>query len=152
MCCQIVLPHQRSQIKNEALLVLEENQILKEHMELKEKQFVDMEKNHINEVGRLSKRIIISESEKVNLLNQLDLYKENHDELLKKYNDASVEANRRVSLEEHLIQTSELKRKIEELSLNHKQELEKNLLLIQVIVDKIWIDVRLHVILKHLLR
>ena len=54
-------------------------------------------------------------------------------EFLKKYNDASMEANRRVTLEEHLNQTSELKRKIEELSLNHKQELERNLLLLQVI-------------------
>lgn len=63
-------------------------------------------------VSRLAKKIIVSESERVNLQNQLDLYKDNHDVLLSKYNDSSVEIQRRVTLEEHLNQIGVLRQYI----------------------------------------
>lgn len=60
-------------------------------------------------MSRLSKKIIVSESERVSLQNQLDLYKENHDVILSKYNDSSIEVQRRITLEEHLKEIGQLR-------------------------------------------
>lgn len=118
-------------IRMQAQVVLEENAILREQNELREARIIEIEKTHIKEVGRLSKRIIISESEKVNVQNRLELFTENHNEILKKYNETSVELNRRITLEEHLKITGDLKQKIEEISLKNRQELEKKILIIE---------------------
>ncbi len=55
--------------------------------------------------------------------------------MLSKYNDSSVELQRRITLEEHLKQIGDLRRQIEELNLNHKQELEKSILLNQATLN-----------------
>ena len=97
-------------IRMQAEVVLEENNILRETLELKETRLIEVERSHIKEIGRLSKRLIVSESEKVNLMGQLDLFQENHDELTKKFSRASVELQRRITLEEHLKKTGDLQR------------------------------------------
>jgi regulator of replication initiation timing len=108
-------------------VVLEENNLLRESLEQKEARLAETERAHIKEVGRLAKRLIVAESEKVNVLGQLDLFRENHDELLKKFQRASVELQRRVTLEDHLGKTADLQRKIEEIGLCHRQEMEISL-------------------------
>lgn len=55
--------------------------------------------------------------------------------MLSKYNDSSVELQRRITLEDHLNQIGDLRRQIEELNLNHKQELEKSILLNQATLN-----------------
>lgn len=57
----------------------------------------------------------------------------NNDEILKKYNDSSVEAHRRIKLDDHLKQVGDLKRKIEEISLYNKQEIENLVLKLQAV-------------------
>jgi hypothetical protein len=42
--------------------------------------------------------------------NQLDLFRENHDVMLGKYNDSSVELQRRITLEDHLNKIGDLRR------------------------------------------
>lgn len=79
-------------------------------LELEQKKINDLQRQHIEEIGRLSRKIVLSETERVNLLNTNDVLKSNYEELLKKYNDASIEAQRRVSLNDHLNQTGDLKR------------------------------------------
>ena len=69
----------------------------------------EVQKQHIQEIGRLSKRIVVSESERVNLLNQLDLLKDSNAEILSKYNRMSADYERRVSIAEHTKQINELK-------------------------------------------
>ncbi len=58
----------------------------------------------------MSKRIIVCESERVIMQNQLDLFRENHDVMLGKYNDSSVELQRRITLEDHLNKIGDLRR------------------------------------------
>ena len=55
--------------------------------------------------------------------------------MLSKYNDSSVELQRRITLEDHLNKIGDLRRQIEELNLNHKQELEKSILLNQATLN-----------------
>lgn len=100
----------RNQIRSQAQLVLEENKILSQQQELQERKLLEIQKNHIQEAGRLSKRIIVCEAERVNLLNQIDLLRANNEEILKKYNEYSIEAQRRVKLEDHINQVGDLKR------------------------------------------
>ena len=52
------------------------------------------------------------DSEKLDLRNQLERIKLNYDDLTRRYNDLSTEAQSRVRLQEHLSQTGELKRYI----------------------------------------
>jgi hypothetical protein len=61
-------------------------------------------------VGNLSKRIIVNDSEKNELKNHNESLKLNNDELLRKYNDLLADSQRKVSLQDHLSQTGELKR------------------------------------------
>lgn len=113
-------------------MVLEDNKVLSEQLEKEEKRILETERNKIQEIGRLSRRILVNESERVDLLNQIDILRSNNEELIKKYNDLSVECQRKIKLDEHLNQIGDLRRKIEELNLNHKQELENSVFRIQV--------------------
>lgn len=61
-------------------------------------------------MNNLSKRIIVLESEKIDLRNQYENLKLNYDDLLRKHTDIFTEAQSRVRLQDHLNQTSELKR------------------------------------------
>ncbi len=62
------------------------------------------------QVGNLSKRIIVNEAEKNDLKNQNETIKLNHDEILRKYNDLYADSQRRVTLQDHLNKTGDLKR------------------------------------------
>ena len=97
-------------MNNLAQLVLEENKVFGEKLMLEEKKCFDLQKIHVQEIGRLSKRIVISESERVNLQNQIDIYRSASDEISRKYNDLSVEFQRRVDLQDHLNQVGDLKK------------------------------------------
>ena len=79
-------------------------------MEMEKNKLFDIEKNHIQEMSRLSKRIVISETERINLLNKIDLLQNNNDEYVKKYNELTIETYRKVSLQAHLNQVGDLKR------------------------------------------
>jgi predicted secreted Zn-dependent protease len=100
----------RAQIRNQAHLVLEENKMLSQQYDLQEKKLVEIQKTHIQEIGRLSKRVIVCEAERVSLLNEIDQLRANNEEMLKKYNEYSIEAQRRIKLEDHLNQVGDLKR------------------------------------------
>ena len=92
------------------MLVLEENKELNESLVLEDKKNFQLEKNHLLEVSRLSKRLIQLETEKLNLLNQIDVYKEANDQINQKFNDLSFELQKRVELQDHLNKIGDLKR------------------------------------------
>ena len=116
----------------QAQLVLEENKYLSDNLQLEQKKLLETEKYHIQECGRLSKRIVVCESLKINLENQIDLLKENNIELMNKLNEMSIENQKRISLEDHMKQIGYLKKKIEEISINSKYQLENQSSLLQV--------------------
>ena len=111
-------------IRMQAEVVLEENSILREEGALREARLVEAERMHVKEVGRLSKRIIMSESDKVNLQGQLDLFAENHDELVKRLERCSLEVQRRITVEEHVKVSGDLTRKADEAAMRHRQEMQ----------------------------
>lgn len=84
--------------------------MLTQQLELHDNKIVEIQKSHIQEIGRLSKRIIVCEAERVALLNQIDVLQSSNDEILRKYNDYSIEAQRRIKLDDHLNQVGDLKR------------------------------------------
>jgi hypothetical protein len=97
-------------IRSQAQLVLEENKSLVSQQELLEKKLLEIQKTHIQESSRMSKRIIIYESERVSLFNQIDILRSNNEEIFKKFNDTSLEVQRRIKLEDHLSQITDLKK------------------------------------------
>lgn len=78
-------------------------------------------------VGSLSKRIIVNEAEKDDLRNNIQNLKFDYDEINKKYTDCLAESQRRVRLQDHLTQTTDLKKKIEESDIYFKLENEQHL-------------------------
>ncbi len=93
-----------------AHLVLEENKELNESLILEDRKTFELQKSLIEEKSRLNKRIIVSETEKVYLQNQVDMYKSANEEIAQKYNSISIECQRRVDLQDHLNQIGDLKR------------------------------------------
>ncbi len=106
------------------MLVLEENQVLREHQDLLQNKILDIQKIHIKEIGSLSKQVIISSSDKNDMQNQITTLKFNMEDLTSRYNDLYTESQRRITLQEHMRQTGELKRKLEEAETTHKLELD----------------------------
>ncbi|CAF0754557.1 unnamed protein product [Brachionus calyciflorus] len=115
----------RKQIRHHAMLVLEENKALNEQLDFQQDKLLEAQRHTIIEIGNLSKRIIISETEKTDLKNHIETLKFNYDELNKKFNDCLAEAQRRVKLQDHLSQTGELKKQLEETDIYHKLEYEQ---------------------------
>lgn len=72
----------------------------------------------------MSKRTILSETEKTDLRNQIETLKFNNEDLTRKQNELHAELQRRVTLQEHINQISELKRKLEDSEVYHKHELD----------------------------
>ncbi len=87
-----------------------------------------------NKVGNLSKKILILEAEKTDLTNNCAMLKTNYDQIMQKYSDVTAEAQRRITLKEHLNQTSDLKRKMDENNIFHKYELENTRLMLDVTI------------------
>jgi hypothetical protein len=91
---------------------LEENVLFSQQLESEKNKLFDIEKHHIQELSRLSRKIVVAETEKVNLLNQIDLLKSANDDLVKKFNDVSIDLHRKIDLQDHLNQIGDLKRLI----------------------------------------
>ena len=142
-----------NEIRHHAMLVLEENQVLRENQDILQKRVLDIQKSHIQEgkqknkliyledssfvyllqfiskltkkiVGNLSKKVILAESDKTDLKNQIETLNFNNEDLSRKYNEVFAEVQKRVTLQDHLRQTSDLNRKIEDDNLLYKQEIE----------------------------
>ena len=75
-------------------------------------------------MGNLSKRAILSESEKIDLTNKIEMLNFTNEDLTHKYNELSAELQRRVTLKEFMKQTGDLKRKLEEADIEHHHQLE----------------------------
>lgn len=117
-------------------MVLEENKFLSEKLSIEEKKVYNSEKFKIEEMSRLSKRILNCEVERIDLMNKIDVLESNNQELIRKFNETSIEMQRRVKLEDHLTQIGNLKRKMEELNLNHKNESELLILKVKAYEDE----------------
>jgi hypothetical protein len=91
-------------------LVLEENKELNESLILEDRKTFELQKSLIEEKSRLNKRIIVSETEKVYLQNQVDMYMSANEEIAQKYNNLSIEFQKKVDLQDHLNQVGDLKR------------------------------------------
>lgn len=117
-------------------MVLEENIFLSEKLSLEEKKVYNSEKFKIEEMSRLSKRILNCEVERIDLLNKIDMLESNNQEIIRKFNETSIEMQRRVKLEDHLTEIGNLKRKMEELNINHKNENELLILKVKAYEDE----------------
>lgn len=117
-------------------MVLEENKFLSEKLSLEEQKVYDSEKYKLEEISKLSRRILNCEVERLDLMNKIEMLETNNQEIIKKFNDTSIEMQRRVKLDDHLTQIGNLKRKIEELNLNHKHESELLFLKIQAFEEE----------------
>ncbi len=89
---------------------MEENVLFSQQLESEKNKSFDMEKHHIQELSRLSRKIVVAETEKVNLLNQIDILKSTNDNLVKKFNDISIDLHRKVDIQDHLNQIGDFKR------------------------------------------
>ena len=91
-------------------MVLEENKELNESLILEDKKYFEFKKNHLQEISRLSKRLIVSETEKFKLLNEIDIYSAANEQMNQKYNELSIQLQKRIDLQDHLNQMADLKK------------------------------------------
>lgn len=112
------------QIKRQAYLVLEENKVLQDQLDLQTNRLNDVQKNQIQEVSTLTRRLLIVESEKTESDRILETIKIKNDDLKRKYEQLLMDNSHRIHIQEHIQEINEMKRLTDELSEKHANEMQ----------------------------
>lgn len=116
---------QMQAIKSQGQLVFEENKYLNEKLRGEQEKRLESERAYLQEAGRLSKRLIAYEAERVKLLGRIEVANESKLSIEKKFHDVSLELSKRVKLDDHLNQVNDLMKNFNETCMNHKLEMQK---------------------------
>jgi hypothetical protein len=119
-------------IENQAKLVLTENKVLNNELKLKEKQLSSLQILHTNIIGRFSKRVIICQTDRIRMLNQIDILKNSKEEIIEIYNNLSHEHSRCVKFNDHLLEIANLNQQIADMTTKFKKEIHEMALKIKV--------------------
>ncbi|CAF0866434.1 unnamed protein product [Didymodactylos carnosus] len=117
-------------IKQQAYLVLEENKILQEQLDLQTNHLRDVQKSQIQEVSKLTKHLLLVESERTETDKNIEYVRLKNQYLTRRYEQLMFDSDHHINVEEHIKEISEMKRLTDELS--EKHALEMHLLLKRV--------------------
>ncbi|GFR74425.1 centrosomal protein of 89 kDa, partial [Elysia marginata] len=112
------------QLKEQAKLVLEENQILMERLEVQTLKSKDMYTTHIGEISRMAKKLAFCEGEKADRERELDDIKLRYKELKHKHDQTLLDMGSQVNVHTHINSISDLKRSVTEEKENVRKEVE----------------------------
>lgn len=112
------------QMKENARLVLEENQNLLEQINVKDQKAHDLHMAHVKEVSRITKQLVLFKGETADVEQELDELRKSHQELKRKYDKMVLDAQGQITQEQHSRELSELKQKLLDIETSHKQEVE----------------------------
>ncbi|XP_072452246.1 centrosomal protein of 89 kDa isoform X2 [Chiloscyllium punctatum] len=102
-----------NQLQDQAKLVLEENQVLMEQLEIQQAKAKSSHNRHIQEVSKLTKQLMLLESEKQNQQKELHETQQELNKLSSKYDQLKATLDDRVRIDEHTSMVNNLKRKLQ---------------------------------------
>ncbi|XP_055062059.2 centrosomal protein of 89 kDa isoform X2 [Misgurnus anguillicaudatus] len=112
------------QLQEQARLVLEENQVLIDQLELQHTKAKEAHSKHTQEVCKVSKQMMLLESEKQALEKELEVEKKEHCALKAEFHRMQLALENSLSLVEHKAVTDKLKRQLEEHEKVKQSEVE----------------------------
>ncbi|XP_069037270.1 centrosomal protein of 89 kDa isoform X2 [Lepisosteus oculatus] len=113
------------QLQDQAKLVLEENQVLMEQLDIQQAKAKETHNLHINEVSRLTKELMLLESEKQRLQEELSKSDKQLQALQAQHREARSNLDTAVSWEEHSIAINKLKKQLQQEEEKKKAEIEE---------------------------
>ncbi|XP_048773263.2 centrosomal protein of 89 kDa-like isoform X2 [Ostrea edulis] len=123
-------------LKENARLVLEENQNLLEQIEIKDQKAQDMHQAHMQEVSKVTKQLVLLKAEKVDQDQDLEDFKRRYKELKTKYDAMILENQSQESAESYINTIAELKRSITEKEENYHREVQNLKIKIQAVQEE----------------
>lgn len=123
-------------LKENARLVLEENQNLLEQIEVKDQKAQDMHQAHMQEVSKINKQLVLLRAEKADQDQDLEEIKKRYKELKTKYDAMLLENQNQQSSETYINNIAELKRTFTEKEENYHQEIQNLKIKIQAVQDE----------------
>ncbi|XP_078338059.1 centrosomal protein of 89 kDa-like isoform X3 [Crassostrea virginica] len=123
-------------LKENARLVLEENQNLLEQIEVKDEKAHDMHQAHMQEVSKLNKQLVLLKAEKADMDQDLEEIKKRYKELKTKYDAMILDNQSQQSSESYINTIAELKKSITEKEENYHQEVQNLKIKIQAVQDE----------------
>lgn len=123
-------------LKENARLVLEENQNLLEQIEVKDQKAQDMHQAHMQEVSKINKQLVLLRAEKADQDQDLEEIKKRYKELKTKYDAMLLENQNQQSSETFINNIAELKRTFTEKEENYHQEIQNLKIKIQAVQDE----------------
>ncbi|KAL4234384.1 cilium assembly [Mactra antiquata] len=113
-----------AQMKDNARLILEENQNLLEQINIKDQKAHDLHQAHVREVSKLSKQLVLAKSEKSEVDVELETLQKSYKELKHKHDDMVLDYQGSMTKEQHINELADYKQKMSEVELKHKEELD----------------------------
>ncbi|KAE8608936.1 hypothetical protein XENTR_v10011669 [Xenopus tropicalis] len=114
-------------IQAQAKLVLEENQTLMEQLQVEQAKAKETERNHLMEVTRLTKQMMVLEGKNQSREEELLEFQKQQEVLRSKYDELKANMEGKVAAEEHVAMVNELKSQIQHIQDKSKRE-EKDLI------------------------
>ncbi|KAL5020955.1 hypothetical protein ScPMuIL_000110 [Solemya velum] len=112
------------QLKENARLILEENQNLLEQVRVKDNKAHDMHQAHISEVSKLTKQLVVIRSEKSDVEQQFTDYKQKFAELRRRHDDHVLETKDTITVQQYIDSIAELKKQLIDEENNSKNEVK----------------------------
>ncbi|XP_052286306.1 centrosomal protein of 89 kDa-like isoform X4 [Dreissena polymorpha] len=112
------------QMKDNARLVLEENQNLLEQISVKDQKTHDLHQAHLREVGKLSKQVSTLKTEKEEVTKELEDLKASHRTLKLAHDRLVTESQGHITQEQHIKEVADLKKKMTEQEDSHRRDLD----------------------------
>ncbi|XP_048253496.1 centrosomal protein of 89 kDa-like isoform X2 [Haliotis rufescens] len=112
------------QLQEQAKLVLEENQVLMEQIEINQLKSKEMFNAHLQEVSRLTKKLSVSESEKLEMERDQEATRLKFSELRHKHDALLLTTGSQVTVQDHINTIADIKRSLTEEKEQHFQETE----------------------------
>ncbi|XP_069113940.1 centrosomal protein of 89 kDa-like isoform X3 [Argopecten irradians] len=112
------------QLKDNAKLVLEENQNLLEQIEVKDQKSRDMHQAHVREVSKLSKQLVLVKAEKTEVDQEMEDLRKKYKDTKNKLDAMELETPDKSTAQDYINTIAELKKSVIEKEEGHKEEME----------------------------
>ncbi|XP_053400962.1 centrosomal protein of 89 kDa-like isoform X5 [Mercenaria mercenaria] len=112
------------QMRENARLVLEENQNLLEQISVKDQKTHDLHQAHLREVSKLSKQLVLVKAQKSDMETEVEELRQSHRDLKQKYDKMVLDSQGLVTQEQHIKEITDLKQKMSDLEEQQRQEVD----------------------------
>ncbi|XP_021358347.1 centrosomal protein of 89 kDa-like isoform X6 [Mizuhopecten yessoensis] len=112
------------QLKDNAKLVLEENQNLLEQIDVKDQKARDMHQAHVREVSKLSKQLVLVKAEKTEVDQEMEDLRKKYKDTKNKLDALMLETPDKSTAQDYINTIADLKRSVVEKEEGHKDEMD----------------------------